>query len=143
MQEQITKEFTDSLRLIADFYEANPELSTPYWMSATRFEVMLSEGEESKRELMRWASAFRVFKKNANDSSFKLTKQFGIFELEVSIRRNEVCEPRVVGKRTVKKQVPATYREEFVEEDIIEWDCPGSIMKLDNEQRAIEILGDE
>lgn len=145
MREQITKEFADSLRLVADFYDANPTLTLPIWFYAgtNRFEINLIEGEEAKVEFMRWANAFRVFKKEALDSCFKLVKQFGVIQFEVTIARKEVCEARVVGKRTVKKKVPATYKEEFVKEDIIEWDCPGSIMRLENEQRAIEILRDE
>lgn len=120
------KELAAALRAVADFYEANPTLTTPWNL---RHALWVTVPQETPAELKEWVRAFGTFNKAADDNSFQLVKNFGRLKIEVSIAREQVCTAKVVGKRKVTKRVPVTFREEESEEDIIEWECPGSILK--------------
>lgn len=138
MQVALGKEYAASLRMVADFYEAHPELKLPYTQSydGKTFWVTLDTSE--REQLREFARAFGTFTKHADSTGFKLLKSFGTLALQVEISRGSVCTPEVIGKRTVTRKVPIGFREEIVEEDIIEWKCPGSILKLDTSAPTIE-----
>ncbi len=113
------KKFIESLRLLADFYETRPELKLPELSIVNVF-------FHTKAGLVDAIANIGACEKVGGDSWFALRKWFGRIALDFNIDRDRVCEARVVGKRIVKKQVPVApveYREEEVEEDIIEWDC--------------------
>ena len=124
-----TIEFTQALRQIADFYDKHPEVPLPDLVSMPIYTVNTPE------EIAPIARAFGTSFKEYNSTFFKLTKQFGVIKLEVVAYRDQVCVKRVVGTKKVKKQVlaeyqpPANYVEKEVEEEIVEWDCPESILK--------------
>ena len=45
-----------------------------------------------------------------------------------------MCVKRIVGTKTVKKQVPiGGYEEQEVEEDVVEWDCHPLLAATDDE----------
>lgn len=138
MQVALGKEYATGLRLVADFYEAHPELKLPWTQSSDgkTFWVQLEESE--KHLLVEFAKAFGTFLKNADSSSFSIVKPFGTLAIKVEISRKSVCTAEVVGKRTVTRKVPVQFREETVEEDVIEWQCPGSILKLETAPASIE-----
>ena len=53
--------------------------------------------------------------------------------VRVPFDRDEVCERRVVGTRTVEREIATGWRKENVEEDIVEWDCP-PLLSMQNSQ---------
>lgn len=67
--------------------------------------------------------------KDTSYNQFQLTRDLGDgLILIVGAPRKLVCERRVVGTETVTRQVPVEYEEQQVEEEIVEWDCPKSLL---------------
>ena len=124
MSKTTTLSTAESLRLMADWYEAHPDMPAPYNPSVLHFAT------ENSDEVGKVARALGTFKKSGEDTFLRLTKQFGSLPLEFIFYRNRVCTPRVVGTKTVKVQKPApgTVMPPMVEveetHEVIEWDCP-------------------
>lgn len=121
MTEQPKLSYADSLRLLADWYDANPDMPPIYDPTVLRF---AKENEDMARKV---AHAFGTFKKTADDAFIRLTKTFGTLPLQFIFYRRRICTPRVVGTKTeiVKRpavNVPMIEVEETRE--IIEWVCP-------------------
>ena len=89
---------------------------------------------------MQWAKAFGVFNKSATELEFAIMRPFGMMNIKVSIKRHVVCTPKVIGIRTVTKKTPIAFKEETVEEEIIEWECPKSLLKIAQEQKEISAI---
>jgi hypothetical protein len=142
-----TKDFTDSLREVAAFYEAHPELPLPDWTSDS-MSTFTVWAKDDKLSFMAYAKAFGSFDKRTTSDDFELRKSFGCITIVVAIKRSEVCTRRVVGTKKVIKQVPVQYEHREVEEEIVEWDCPGSLLKpqLEQPRKGIthtEVIEDE
>lgn len=121
-----TKEYADSLRELADFYDLHPEVETP----TSRTAVYATDTKENVVLILR---ALGSCEKIYEDSFFKLRKKFNTITLEFVFMRNAVCTPRVVGQREVEaKLVPERLIPSEVipayTEDIIEWDCEESLL---------------
>lgn len=116
--------FVNSLRALADFYETAVDLPIP----SDHVIAIYSFGEEESKHLVaRIAKILRTYKKDYSTTFFDLYKFFGVIKLRFVFYRNNVCERRVVGTKTViKRELPAgvQYVDRQVQEDIIEWDCP-------------------
>lgn len=72
--------------------------------------------------------------KSANSYSFQLSRTVEFhgaqIDVTVSAERDAVCTPRTVGTET--KVIPAQ-PERTVTNDVVEWDCPPSLLSLTNE----------
>ena len=118
-QELKNKQMVGGLRAVADFYAAHPGLKAPWGCSnlsygdAITFWVKLEVGEHE--QLRDWVRAFGSFTKNASASTFQIEKSLGSAIMQVELRRDAVCTPKIVGKKKVTKRVPATFAE--VEEE--------------------------
>jgi hypothetical protein len=119
-----------SLRELADFYDAHPELSAPDWQ--TEFTVF----NVKKEDLPLYAKAFGSAEKYFDEYSFQLQRKFGDkILLRTYSSRETVCERVKIGEKTVPAHVvPAKPAEEekYVEEavvDVFEWKCPDAILK--------------
>lgn len=101
----------ESLRMLADWYEAHPDMPAP------RASVLALSGNglESPDGARRVARALGFFEKGGTDSFLILKKPFGAVALEFSFWRESICKKRVV------------------QEEIVEWDCPAL---LDGEKEA-------
>jgi hypothetical protein len=116
-------EFVESLRALADFYEAHPTLPPAYSMSGTDISIFAQGKEElagisevfyPKAEIKSCETFFRLF----------YTEKLGAFTLQALDYHSQVCERKVVGHRTVKKQVATGYTEVEEREEVVEWHCP-------------------
>ena len=122
------KEYADSLRMIAEFYEAHEEVGLPY-----EHEIFQDFQSVNIRPLARaFGSAFTKEYDEDFEGSFAISKMFGKIEFRCTTSRGEFCVKKVVGKRHVDEvRIPA--REETVipehYEDIVEWDCSESLME--------------
>ena len=124
MEDNAKLSTADSLRLMADWYEAHPDMPAPYNPTVLHFAV---ENEDAAASVAR---ALGTFKKFGDDTFLRLTKTFGSIPLEFIFYRNKVCTPRVVKTETVKvmkldpKAPPPPMVEVEETRDVIVWDCP-------------------
>lgn len=115
--------FVESLRELADFYEQNPTLPIPNKQTINLFDITV----EQIKEFITLSK--KTVKKSWIESFFYATIPFGSrIELDLNIARNKVCE-KVVTKRIITKQVPVSFEEKEIEEEIIEWKCPDTIFE--------------
>jgi len=112
------KEFVSSLRELADFYEARPELQVPHEVCVNLWYQTPEEAQIVARLLG------KVRKEVLGDSFFLLRRQFGPLKVEAIWNRDQVCERVVVGQETVEERVPATFTTQKVTRDKVEWRCP-------------------
>lgn len=106
--------FSRSLRLIADFYDAHPEISLPTISGMSIYGA-------GKDQLRLGAKAFGSAEKEFYSSYFILKKQFGSINLSYWSDRQEVCERREIGKKYVEAYTPPPVAAH--EEPVYEWDC--------------------
>ena len=100
MDDNMKLSTADSLRLMADWYEAHPDMPAP----TAR---IYANGEHSTMDgARRIARMLGAFEKGGSDLFLEIAKQFGSVALSVSFYRSDICTKRVVQK------------------EIIEWDCP-------------------
>lgn len=97
MTDQSKLSTAESLRLLADWYEAHPDMPAPkVWVGG-------GLGLEDARRIAR---ALGAFDKGGDDMFFELNKSFGSLVLTVQFYRPHICTKRVVQK------------------EVVEWDCP-------------------
>lgn len=126
----------ESIRALADFIEAHPDLGTYY---PSMFNVWGWNEADQKAWLARAAVAFGACTKETAGESFFLRKDFGhgVF-LDANTFREQVCE-RVVTTETVTEKVRdeaaveaalAAIPEVEVTREVerVEWRCPPSIL---------------
>jgi hypothetical protein len=106
------QEFADSLRLVADFYEENPEMFLP----EGTLKIFSTYGKE---DVIKAAKMLGTCEKQIDEDFYKLRRKFGSITLEVIETRSLVC-----TKRTVMKEMP-----------VDEWDCPESLLESKEEPK--------
>lgn len=117
------EKYTASLRQLATFYEAHPEI--PFGSDTiTNYAV---NSDEDARNL---AKALGTFKKEYSEDMFTMSKSFGGLAVRFVFYRKAICKAKVVGVKTIEAEfVPAVeaYTRPARTVDIIEWDC-GSLL---------------
>lgn len=117
--------YANSLRCLAAWYDAHPEMPEP----TTNLAIY---SLDTKEEAAMAARALGTFHKSFSEWNLTLNKEFGQITLAVVFSRAGVCTRKVVGVKTI----PAEYVEAHVNpartEEIVEWEC-GSIMRSDHE----------
>ena len=117
------KEYADSLRLLADFFETHPEVAIPY--NASEFHYY---GAHTKQEVATVARALGRCEKVVNDQFFELHAQIGSIKFRAIASRENVCTRREVGRvmtpATPEVIVPA---QPAGERPVYEWHCPDSL----------------
>lgn len=108
------QKFTQSLRLIADFYDAHPEITLPSMSGMSIYGA-------DKGQLRLGARAFGEAEKEFYSSYFILKKKFGEITLSYWSAREQVCTKREVGKKYIEAYTPPPV--EAHEEVVYEWDC--------------------
>ena len=132
------KEYADSLRQLADFYEKQP--SVPQGgldMNRTTYEcneLNVYGAVHSKEEARNIIRALGSCQKEYQDSGYLIiSKRFGAITLRFYCNRETVCERVVLDKiKTIEKRAkvstvppsPVEYEEVAVEREIVEWRCP-------------------
>jgi hypothetical protein len=114
--EKLTMEkltFAQSLRAIADWYDAHPEIEPPLHAVS----VAISE-TDSHEHALALAKALAPCRKEYSDTLLVLSRVFGQIEMRHVFYRSAVCERVVLGKESVPERIiPAHERE------IVEWEC--------------------
>jgi len=127
----------DGLRELADFLEANPEL-----LDLTSHHTMYAFPHGDKANFARVALLLGPSAKSADADWYNVERKFGPkVTIQVTARREEVCERTVVGTETVTEferdtdavaaaiaDIPRTAVTRTVEK--IEWVCPPSLHEL-------------
>ena len=115
------KEFVESIRALADFYEARPTLPAPYLNGGD-----ISIFAKGKEEMAIAARLFGKSTKEVDDSFFRIKRveKIGVFTLQALEYRSQICERVVVGRETVEIRVPDTFKTEMVTRNVVEWHCP-------------------
>lgn len=91
MQVALGKEYATGLRLVADFYEAHPELKLPWTQSVDGRTFWVRLTEDEKPTLLEFAKAFGEFAKDSTTETVSITGEFGMLKLLVQIPRKVVC----------------------------------------------------
>jgi hypothetical protein len=116
------KDVITGLREYADFLEQHPSVPEP---CITTFNVFAWSPDEFRA----MAREIGAAKKGENGSWLYLRKTFGngAVGFDLNTGRDAICTRKVVGTRIVPAK-PATEATPETTEDIIEWDCPDSIL---------------
>lgn len=108
------KQYTDSLRAIADWYDAHPEIELPV-------DYIDVYNVNTKEEAATILKALSPCEKEYLSTMFYIKKSFGAITLRFCFYRNQVCERIVVGKKIIPAQrIEAQDIPERVE-DIVEF----------------------
>jgi hypothetical protein len=108
-------QYASSLRMIAEWFEAHPDVKLPH--NAGEFDLF---SIHTQAEMAHVARIFGSCEKEYGDESglFMLKKPFGVITLRVIASRDQVCNRKVVGHVDVPEQVIPAYKK-----DIVEWEC--------------------
>lgn len=110
-----SKEFVDSLRQIADFYEAHDGFPLPHLCGSgvDIFSVTTAEELAQAARMLGTVEKFTI-----GDDLYGIGRTFGALGLQIIVDRAVACTRRVVGIEEVPEKItPAHTRE------IVEWDC--------------------
>lgn len=124
------KEFIRSLRLLANWYEAHPEISVlphPYLFKT----LWPSEFKDPKTILAAVAKAGGKVAKNYTETEIQVEVRFGSILLRYDAPREKVCERVKVGEKIIPAKVVPAREEMFIPEkveEIFEWKCPESLL---------------
>src|ERR1700752_97823 len=98
-------DFVSSLRKLADWYEAHPDLPRPNYTQLYVFIDLESQLEEVKGLLGEFAREMPgTVAKRMDDANYTVSATFGTLPLSAVAPREMVCERRQVGERVI----PAT-----------------------------------
>ena len=113
------REYADSLRLIATFFEQHEELPLPH--DAAEFDIFVVH---DKASLKPWLAALGNIQKGIHgESQFKIMHKFGSITLVIYLSREQVCTRRVLGTKKVVDKVPTGYQDVERKVEIATWDC--------------------
>jgi hypothetical protein len=107
------KQYADSLRQIADWYESHAEIPLPH--DANEFGLFTIHTLDGMETLAR---AFGACEKDYTEGFFKLKKGFGEIVFTAYASRDQICKRKVVGTREVPETIIPARTEE-----IVEWEC--------------------
>jgi hypothetical protein len=131
------------LRAAADFLDQAGDLGTLSGNVEIAFQPNLWSRDDDGRaaELARIARAMSPCEKEYSASLLQIRHHVGPdVMVEVFTSRSDACERRVVGTRTVERQVvvqPAVTRTETVEEEVVEWDCKPLLLTPDEQAHGL------
>lgn len=129
VQRERVQQVINGLYGLARWLEATPEIHPYldlYKSSSVDFDCFV-EADDFKAA----AKVIGACTKDYGDYYFTLEKDFGEGQVKMKVQtsRGNVCTKRVVGKKTVTIPArPATEGHTY-EEDIVEYDCPESLLK--------------
>ena len=127
------KEFADSLRKIATFFEKHTELKVPGSLA----EIKYFEAN-GKAEMAQVAKALGSCQKEVEGNWFHLVKMFGEIKFIAVDYRNRICQKVVVGTKMVEEVRTPAREEEIIpahEVEVYEWHCPESLLDEVEESR--------
>lgn len=111
------KEYANSLRRIADFYESAPD-DFPQPDGGLTKHYNYSSHDNNKEKVRELVSSLGQCLKDYTGSQFTLIRDFEGLSLAFVFSREAVCERKVVGFKECEGYTIAPYKEE-----IVEWEC--------------------
>jgi hypothetical protein len=89
-----------------------------------------SEGEPTpKTKMLKAAKNIgKADKRQSYDYELIRKMKNGFVELRFETNRENVCTKRVVGTKQVEKKIWVTIPNEFVDQEVVEWDCSESLL---------------
>lgn len=120
MAENPNRALIDGLREFADFLEQYPDAGR-VWSCGNVFNVFGDLQGVAR-------SGYGKLEKDTCGHFFTLRKRFGPISLEWNQAREDVC-TKVVETRKVMKPVMRQVGMEEVEEEVVTWKCPDSLLK--------------
>lgn len=108
------QQYADSLRLVASWFEAHPEVAPPHDADTIGLYNVHSR-EDMERVARNFGSCDKSY---GDDGYFRLRKKIGEITIEAVASRDQVCKKKIVGSRVVPEQVIPAYVQE-----IVEWEC--------------------
>lgn len=114
------RQYAQSLRAIADFYDAHPEVTAP------ADDTLYNGTMDEKADAQNLVRALGHCEKEYDESLFKIIGTFGNIKVRFVFYRENVCTKRVVGTKIVPAHIIPAREEQEVperEEEIVEWDC--------------------
>ena len=118
-------EYARGLRLLADWIEANPNMTLPP-------EQLNIYSLNSKEDATKCILAMKPCKEDYDGSLFRICRDFGPISLRYIFARSAVCTRKVIGTKVVPEKIKAAMEEEIIpehEEDIYEWVCDEPLLK--------------
>ncbi len=111
-----------ALREVADWLEAHPELEDHVPSEQPVSTYLHAHGDAG--QLAKIVRAMGTCRKDISAAgNIAVRKSFGPLTVTVAIERDAVCAKRLVGTRTVTKEVPVGTTTVEVDEPVWEWDC--------------------
>jgi len=117
------KDYTDSLRKIADLFENN-DIPLPH--DAELFRLFTAHNKQDAVKVIKALGHCKKEYDKAFQGSFELVKKIGSIEFRAVFSRESICERRVVGKKEVPARLIPARKEEYIpahEEEVYEWHC--------------------
>ena len=119
MTQITTREYADSLRQVADFYEQHPKMPLPN----TTIHVYSGATREAAELCAREMAPCRKEWGTETEGGLHIKKTFNHLTLSAYFLSREVCERVVLGVEQVPEHViPAHSRE------VVKWKCPPSLL---------------
>ncbi len=120
------QEFIYGLRNIANALEENADMPIPY--------VSIYQRVEEASELLAIVKGYGgQWQKSTDSADFNMLREFGGIKFMVYVSREKVCKRIVVGKKVVPESIQPATEEKIIpehEEEIVQWDCPPSLLEL-------------
>lgn len=113
-----------SLREVADFLESNSHLKGN--ICASSVYIFCDEPQQ----LAQWAAAFGTFRKSADEHYLNVNRDFGMIQVQATIKHEMACEKIVEKKIIAAKPERTLPAEPEREEEVVKWHCPDSILSL-------------
>ena len=124
------KEYADSLRLIADWFEQHEEIAAPY--GGNEFKYF---NYDKRDDLARLAKALGSTEKEFSGELFYLKgkKMFGSIEFQAVASRGGVCRQVKTGTKTVHLEAREAMEARDVEVPVYEWKCDEPLLAASGE----------
>lgn len=119
------KDFVESLRMLADFYETHPNCQMPDCGVFGEMKLDCLHGKDKMDELVK---EFGECGTRKDEPFFLIEKKFGKMRLIGREFLANVCTKKVTGTKKVMQKIATEFEEKEVEEDIVEWECAGTLV---------------
>ena len=109
------------MQTLVDFLKQNKELADAMYVYKNQFSISCwgDKAKDNFKQMIRKLAKGKRLKKEYTDYSCKVERLFSDYcSLEISIKRERICEKKVIGMKTVAAiNIPEH------QEEIVEWVC--------------------
>lgn len=123
------QQYANSLRAIADWIEAHPEVAIPSDNSLTIYSM------DTKDEAATLVRAMGSCNKRYDDSYLTVEKSFGPIRLRAVFSREQVCKRVVVGVETIPAEFVEARTRPAHTKEIVKWECEPILAPTEGEPK--------